>query len=267
MDSVRVQACQRGAAGLELRSGGDRTGKAEGPVLWHRVFPADGEPFRAGCTAPAPIIVRRCTWASAEPATAPYPRRRPARSGRNGSGKSTPWRSWYLAAVAPGARENPLTAERLARFGLPRWLFHGKHNSGGEEHRTAEGVEPTAPEGLALQQLQLAHLSLCLPAAPGCGERGLHRRAILLQVGGEGGDGSDTALQRIGESGLEARRRARAGHDPKSCCSGIIFRKSMSKSGERQRDGNDRRCRTAMDTLSLAQACLGCGLEHYEEAQ
>jgi hypothetical protein len=82
--------------------------------------------------------------------------------------------------------------------------------SGGEKHATPEEIEATAPEGLPLQHLQFAHLSLHLSAAPCGGERGLHRCAILLQSGGGGGDGGHTAPLGVLEPAFEGGNRRAA---------------------------------------------------------
>src|SRR4051812_26315385 len=72
-----------------------------------------------------------------------------------------------------GAERWSGSAAAAWRGGLaaPSRLFRRKCGSGGEQDPAAEKVEAAAPEGLAFQHFQLAHLSLRLPAAPYGGER------------------------------------------------------------------------------------------------
>ena len=66
-------------------------------------------------------------------------------------------------------------------------------DSGSEEDTAAQEVEAGASIHLALDQLELVDLPLCLSAAPRHGERRSDRRFILLQAGREGLDDRNTA--------------------------------------------------------------------------
>src|SRR3954470_24922977 len=86
-------------------------------------------------------------------------------------------------------------------------LSRALRGSGGEQGAVAEQVEAGAAVHLPLQQLEAGDLTLGLAVAPGRGERGADRGAVLLQPGRERLRGPHAGGAGVGEPGLQLRER------------------------------------------------------------
>src|SRR4051794_27357043 len=88
-----------------------------------------------------------------------------------------------------------------------RRLSRPLRGSGGKQYAMAEQIEAGATVHLAFDQLEPGDLALRLATAPGCGDCGADRGAVLLQPSRKGLHSAHAGPARVGEPGVQLPER------------------------------------------------------------